>query len=155
MDRPSQPRQDEHGETGRLGREAEALTFENTRPLSADHRRALTGAASKGGRPRIGAGSQRINVTVERGLLKQVDAFAHKIGVSCAALAAEGFAEVGQCVGRRMVFRTAEDHSRRITRVANRLRTGLNPKTIVAPVTSSVPLYAPLFTSAAHRELAG
>ena len=73
-----------------LGEEAEALTFENTRPLSADGRRALARAASKGGRPRIGAGAQRINVTVERGLLKQVDAFAHKIGVSRAALVAEG-----------------------------------------------------------------
>ena len=66
------------------------LRDKGAHPLSADGRRALTRAASKGGRPRIGAGAQRINVTVERGLLKQVDAFAHKISVSRVALVAEG-----------------------------------------------------------------
>ena len=77
-------------ELDKLGEEAEAVMYEDTRPVSADSRRTLARAANKGGRPRIGAGAQRINITVERGLLKQVDAFAHKIGVTRAALVAEG-----------------------------------------------------------------
>ncbi len=77
-------------ELDRLGEEAEAVTFDNTRPLSAGGRRALERAANKGGRPRIGAGAQRINITVERGLLRQVDAFARRTGATRAALVAEG-----------------------------------------------------------------
>ena len=42
-------------ELDQMGAEAEKLTFENTRPLTADSRRALARAASKAGRPRIGA----------------------------------------------------------------------------------------------------
>lgn len=77
-------------ELDRLGRQAQAVTYENTRPLSAESRKRLAIAASKGGRPRIGAGAQRINVTVERSLLAQVDAFARKTGATRAALVAEG-----------------------------------------------------------------
>lgn len=74
----------------RLYAECEAITPDTpSRPLDkAD--RAMAVAARKGGRPRVGAGAQRINVTVERGLLRQVDALAHRIGVSRAALVAEG-----------------------------------------------------------------
>lgn len=81
-------------ELDKLGREAEAVTFENTRPLSAEGRRALNLAARKGGRQRIGQGAQRINVSVERGLLAKVDAFARKIGVTRAALVADGLRKV-------------------------------------------------------------
>lgn len=77
-------------ELDKLGQEAEAVTFDNTRPLSSRGRRALERAAHKGGRPRIGAGAQRINITVERGLLRQVDAFARRTGATRAALVAEG-----------------------------------------------------------------
>jgi hypothetical protein len=51
-------------ELDRLAAEAEKVPFENTRPLTAESRRALARAANKGGRPRIGAGAKRINVTV-------------------------------------------------------------------------------------------
>ena len=43
-------------ELDRMGAEAEKVAFENTRPLTADSRRALARTASKAGRPRIGAG---------------------------------------------------------------------------------------------------
>lgn len=81
-------------ELDKLGLAAEAVTRQNTRPLSTQGRRALARAASKGGRPRIGAGAQRINVTVERSLLAQVDDFARKIGVTRAALVTQGLRKV-------------------------------------------------------------
>lgn len=45
-------------ELDRLGAEAEKMTWDNCRPLSAESRRDLARAAAKGGRPRIGEGSQ-------------------------------------------------------------------------------------------------
>ncbi len=51
-------------------------------------------AASKGGRPRVGAGARRINVTVEQTLLKETDAYARKHGLSRAAVVAEGLRKI-------------------------------------------------------------
>jgi hypothetical protein len=60
---------------------------EKGRPLSpagkALHRRAATR-----GRPRVGKGAERINITVERSLLSRVDRFAKSIGLSRAQLVA-------------------------------------------------------------------
>jgi hypothetical protein len=78
----------------RLGAAAEKVTFRNTRPLTAEARRALARAAKKGGRPRIGAGAMRINVTVERTLLNHADAYARRKGLSRAAVVAEGLKRV-------------------------------------------------------------
>ncbi len=83
-DRMSEPQLDQ------LGSEAEKVTYANTRPLTAAARRILAKAANKGGRPRIGAGAQRINITVERTLLKTLDAYARKHGLTRAAAVAEG-----------------------------------------------------------------
>ena len=78
-------------ELDRLYAECEDITPDTpSHPLDKADRVLLAHAASKSGRSRIGAGAKRINITVERGLLKQVDVFAHKIGVSRAALVAEG-----------------------------------------------------------------
>jgi len=74
----------------RLGVEAEKVTFENTRPLTKDARLALARAARKGGRPRIGAGAKRINITVEQTLLNKADAYARRHGLTRAAVVAEG-----------------------------------------------------------------
>ena len=52
--------------------------------------RAMLARARKGRRKRVGQGAQQINVTVERGLLAPVSAFARKIGVNGAALVADG-----------------------------------------------------------------
>jgi hypothetical protein len=78
----------------RLGAEAEKVTFENTRPLTADSRRALARAAKKGGRPRIGAGAKRINVTVEQTLLNKTDAYARRHGLTRAAVVAKGLRKI-------------------------------------------------------------
>jgi hypothetical protein len=78
----------------RLGAAAEKVTFRNTRPLAAADRRALARAAGKGGRPRIGAGARRINVTVEQTLLNHADAYARRNGISRAALVAEGLRRI-------------------------------------------------------------
>ena len=81
-------------ELDRLGAEAERVTYENTRPLSAESRRALARAANKGGRPRVGAGAQRINVPVERTLLRQADVYARRHRLSRAAMVAEGLRRI-------------------------------------------------------------
>jgi hypothetical protein len=77
-------------ELDRLGAEAAKVTFENTRPLTVDARRALARAARKGGRPRVGAGAKRINITVERALLSKADAYARRHKLTRAAVVAKG-----------------------------------------------------------------
>jgi hypothetical protein len=51
-------------------------------------------ARRKRGRPRQGAGVKVISVSLEKGLLKQSDALARKLGVSRAALIADGLRKV-------------------------------------------------------------
>lgn len=64
------------------------------RPLSAKSRRAWKRAKAKRGRPRVGEGSQRVMMTIERRLLREVDAAARRLGVSRSQLAARGLREV-------------------------------------------------------------
>lgn len=54
-------------------------TIDRTRPMTPAERK-----AHNSGRPRIGRGSERINITIERGLLAEADAIARrqKIGRS-------------------------------------------------------------------------
>ena len=80
-------------ELDRLGAEAEKVTFENTRPLTVESRRALARAASKG-RPQIGAGAKRINITVEKTLLSKADAYARRHGLTRAAVVAQGLKRI-------------------------------------------------------------
>ena len=80
-------------ELDQLYAEAEKITYEDTRPLNAAERRQLARAARKG-RPRIGAGARRINVTVEQRLLGKVDSYAKKHGLTRAAMVAEGFKRI-------------------------------------------------------------
>ncbi len=47
-------------------------------------------AKKKRGRPRVGAGSQVISVTIEKGLLKRADRLAKRLGMSRAKLIAVG-----------------------------------------------------------------
>ena len=77
-----------------LGAAAEKVTFESSRPLTSAERRALARAARKPGRPRIGAGAKRINVTVEQVLLRHADDYARAHGLSRAAVVAEGLKRV-------------------------------------------------------------
>jgi hypothetical protein len=78
----------------RLGAAAERVTYRHTHPLQPQDRRALARAARRAGRPRIGAGARRINITVEQTLLTHADAYARKHGLSRAALVAEGLMRV-------------------------------------------------------------
>jgi len=78
----------------RLGAAAERVAYRTTHPLRPQDRRALARAAHRAGRPRIGAGAQRINITVEHTLLSHADAYARKHGLSRAALVAEGLMRV-------------------------------------------------------------
>jgi hypothetical protein len=81
-------------ELDRLGAEAERVTYQSTRPLTVESRRALARAANMGGRPRIGAGAKRINITVEKKLLSKADAYARRHGLSRAAVVAEGLKRI-------------------------------------------------------------
>jgi len=81
-------------ELDRLGAAAEKVTYRNTQPLKSQDRRALAQAAHRCGRPRIGAGARRINITVEQTLLTRVDAYARKQGLTRAALVAQGLMRV-------------------------------------------------------------
>lgn len=60
---------------------------ETFRPLS-PAQRALWEKAKRRGRPRIGSGAKVISLTVERGLLKDADARARRLGISRAELVA-------------------------------------------------------------------
>jgi len=81
-------------ELDRLGAEARQVSYSKTRPLTKRDVAALSRAARKAGRPRVGAGARRINVTVERALLDHADAYARKNGLTRAALVAEGLKRV-------------------------------------------------------------
>ena len=81
-------------EFDRLGAAAERVTYRNSRPLKPQDRRALARAARRAGRPRIGAGARRINITVEKTLLGHADAYARKHGLTRAAIVAEGLLRV-------------------------------------------------------------
>ena len=59
------------------------------KPLSATERAEFEVSRGRG-RPRVGAGSQKIAITVERTLLRQADAAAKREGISRAQLVARG-----------------------------------------------------------------
>lgn len=72
-----------------------------TRPLTpaeAAEWRAIVRAAKarrrKAGRPRVGLGAQRVQVSVERGLLTRADAYARRNGLTRAQLVARGLEAV-------------------------------------------------------------
>jgi len=73
--------------------QARRVTDRSARPLTAADRRLLRQMVRKG-RPRVGAGAHRINITVERGLLGQADRYARRQGLSRAAVVEEGLRRV-------------------------------------------------------------
>ena len=79
--------------------ELSALTKPFDEPLVVDRTRALTTSERrqwkrKRGRPKIGQGFQRISVSIEKGLLKRVNAFAKKRRISRSRLLAAALREV-------------------------------------------------------------
>jgi len=68
----------------------EAFVIRKTLPLTTKDRALLARARRKPGRPRIGKGAKRVLVTVERGMLKRIDAEAKKAGLSRSAFLLAG-----------------------------------------------------------------
>lgn len=69
--------------------ECESERPEDGAPLTARDRRLHRNAGLRVGRPRIGQGAERINISMERGLLKTADAVAKQRGMTRARLIAE------------------------------------------------------------------
>ena len=69
--------------------ECERIRPEDGEPLNAHDRRLHRKAGLRVGRPRIGQGAERINISMERGLLKTADAVAKRKGMTRARLIAE------------------------------------------------------------------
>ena len=67
------------------------IPLSQTRPLTAEERRLFKRIMSRGrGRPRIGKGAARINITIEKALLGRVNAFSKKQKISRARMIAQG-----------------------------------------------------------------
>lgn len=67
----------------------EDFAFLKGRALTAEEKR-LHAAARRRGRPRVGEGAEKIRVSVERGLLREADAFARKRKMSRSEMIARG-----------------------------------------------------------------
>jgi hypothetical protein len=73
---------------------AREIRFEETRPLSEKGKLLWLRAKRGRGRPRVGRGSAKVLVTLERGLLEEADDFARKNRISRSALVAKGLRAV-------------------------------------------------------------
>jgi hypothetical protein len=70
----------------------EEFAYEKSRPLNAGQKKLWTKAKTKMGRPKIGKGAKVVSVSLEKGLLSQVDKLAKRLGVSRASLVSRGLA---------------------------------------------------------------
>lgn len=69
-------------------------------PVDRKAKARMSRAKRKPGRPRVGAGSQAICVTIEKSLLQRADRLARRLGVSRAKLIAVGLARIVKSAGR-------------------------------------------------------
>jgi hypothetical protein len=69
----------------------EPFVVRRSRPLTATEKEEWRAAKRKRGRPKVGRGFQRISVSMEQGLLKQVTALAKKRRISRSRLFAQVF----------------------------------------------------------------
>ena len=76
-------------EKEKIYRQCERIRPEQGRRLNATDRRRHRAAGLSVGRPRVGRGAKRINISMEQGLLKIADAFAQKRGITRARLIAD------------------------------------------------------------------
>lgn len=65
------------------------VALRESKPLTPAMRR-MHQRAAKRGRPRVGKGAAKVYISMERGLLKDVDSFARKHGISRSQLIAQG-----------------------------------------------------------------
>jgi hypothetical protein len=67
----------------------EEFVIDKSRPLTRTEREQWKQFKRKRGRPKTGVGCQRIAVSIEKGLLRKVDAFGKKRGISRSRLIAQ------------------------------------------------------------------
>jgi hypothetical protein len=72
----------------------EPLVVDKSRPLTPVEREQWQRVKRKRGRPKVGRGFQRVSISVEKGLLKRINAYAKKKRVSRSGLIAEVFEEL-------------------------------------------------------------
>jgi len=72
----------------------EPLVVDQSRPLTSAEREQWKQVKRKRGRPKIGRGYQRVSISVEKGLLKRMTAYAKKRQMTRSGLVAEGFEEL-------------------------------------------------------------
>ena len=77
-----------------IDRKSPEQLLAESRPLNKKERATWRRIKKKMGRPKIGKGAKVISLSVERGLLKQADAYAKKAGISRAQLVADGLRAV-------------------------------------------------------------
>jgi hypothetical protein len=71
------------------------VALEKSRPLSPAQKEVHRQAKRRPpGRPKVGAGAARVLISVERGLLKDADAYARRHGLTRAAVVAQGLKSV-------------------------------------------------------------
>ena len=69
----------------------EPFVVRRSRALTAEEKKLWKAAKRKRGRPKVGRGFQRVSVSMERGLLKEVSALAKKRHISRSKLFAQVF----------------------------------------------------------------
>lgn len=68
-----------------------SMVIEQSAPLTVQMKTSDRRARrARPGRPRVGLGAEKIRISVERGLLEQADALAHRKGVTRSELVARG-----------------------------------------------------------------
>jgi hypothetical protein len=72
----------------------EPLVVDQSRPLTSAEREQWKQVKRKRGRPKIGRGYQRVSISVEKGLLKRMTAYAKKRQMTRSGLVAEVFEEL-------------------------------------------------------------
>lgn len=77
-------------EKERIYGECEKLGTDEGRPLTQDEKALHSRINRKAGRPKVGKGAARVNITVERGLLTSADRLAKRKGMSRSELIAVG-----------------------------------------------------------------
>lgn len=69
----------------------EPSAVDHSRPLAPEERAHWSRIKRKRGRPKVGRGHKRVSISIEQGLLKRINAYAKKQGISRSGLIADAF----------------------------------------------------------------
>jgi hypothetical protein len=83
-------------EKERLYEQVQRIEPSDGKPLTASQRALHRRIKRKAGRPKVGKGAERLNVTIERSLLKAADQFAKSRGLSRSQMIAAGLRHLMQ-----------------------------------------------------------